>query len=365
MTIPFETVRSRWEADPAYRKARDEGVSPIAWNPVDRTAPRAVRPVRARSASCHPTRRARAGAFSPVPPEGQTTAEVVAAIAALTAWSPEGNRLAAANPLNDGSQIAYFYDRASACRHLDRIAVAAMPEDSIDDIVAAAGFATAHDGRGRFAKTVGSSLMELAIRQDRVSVELVKSPARRRSLCDLYLPVDQGHPIRSVGVWPNGRGELAALVAVALDVAADAVDLGMLGPIRRRGNAARARSRRKRNGPGTQAAFRVVARTNPRGNQDGNESEQLIATGDKTQDDRRRTPWQESGMASHGDCRTWRARLVAETGDRQVITAEIEDRLVIVTVGTRQYECDRPEAISLGDVRGIMLAAVEADARRC
>ncbi len=236
MTIPFETVRSRWEADPAYREARNEAASPITWNPVDRygyqsgTTPegeiRILPPDAGGRVRVH---------FRPVPPEGQTPAEVVATIAALTAWSPEGNRLAAANPLNDGSQIAYFYDRTSACRHFDRIAVAAMPEDSIDDMVAAAGFATTRDGRGRFAKAIGSSLMQLEIREDRVSVELIKSPARRRSLCDLYLPADQEHPMHSVGVWPNGRGEVAALVAVALDVAADAVDLGMLGRIRRPG----------------------------------------------------------------------------------------------------------------------------------
>ncbi len=70
-------------------------------------------------------------------------------------------------------------------------------------------------------------------------------------------------------------------------------------------------------------------------------------------------------MASRGDCRTWNACLVTRTGDRQAITAEIEDHLVIVTVGERQYECDRPEALSLGDIRGIILAAVDADTRQC
>lgn len=68
-------------------------------------------------------------------------------------------------------------------------------------------------------------------------------------------------------------------------------------------------------------------------------------------------------LASRGDLRNWSAYASLGSGQGLAVRAEVEDRLVVISIGDRFYECDRPQEICVGDIRGIMLAAVAAHTR--
>lgn len=72
-------------------------------------------------------------------------------------------------------------------------------------------------------------------------------------------------------------------------------------------------------------------------------------------------------LASHGDFRTWTAYACSGDGHGQAVRAEIAQDLVAVTVDGRVYECERNPAdtagLCVGDIRGLMIAALALDAR--
>lgn len=68
-------------------------------------------------------------------------------------------------------------------------------------------------------------------------------------------------------------------------------------------------------------------------------------------------------LASRGDFRTWNGYACSGTGHGYDVRADIGEALVTITIGERLYDCDRPNDINIGAIRGIMLAAVAAHAR--
>ena len=171
--------------------------------------------------------------FKPRPPAGTTDQALFAAIDALTVWSPESNRLVAMHPLMDGSEIGYFHDRAAARLHLERILTAPVPETSLADQFAAAGFVARPCSPDVYERRVGTSTFEVSVRADGVSLRVFKSPTRWRTLADLHLPKDMGHPIRTIGVWPAERADLRAFAAATVAITEWAAEQGLTSAVRR------------------------------------------------------------------------------------------------------------------------------------
>jgi hypothetical protein len=171
--------------------------------------------------------------FRPNLPAGTMDREVYAAIDALTAWSPESNRLVAMHPLMDGSEIGYFHDRDAARLHLERILIAPVPEALLEQQFATAGFVACPHVSGLYQRKLGTSTFEVSVRDTGVSLRVFKSPTRWRMLADLHLPSDQGHPIRTVGVWPAERGDLRAFAAAVIAIADWAAERGLVSAVPR------------------------------------------------------------------------------------------------------------------------------------
>jgi hypothetical protein len=71
-------------------------------------------------------------------------------------------------------------------------------------------------------------------------------------------------------------------------------------------------------------------------------------------------------LASHGDLRTWTAYACSGDGHGQAVHAEIGTGRVVIAIAGRIYDCDREtpsavEALSIGEIRGMMLAALDLD----
>lgn len=70
-----------------------------------------------------------------------------------------------------------------------------------------------------------------------------------------------------------------------------------------------------------------------------------------------------TNLASRGDFQHWAGYATVGAGRSLAVRAEVEDSFVVVSIGDRLYECHRPADICVGDIRGIMLAAVVAHTR--
>lgn len=171
--------------------------------------------------------------FKPHPPADMTDPALYAAIDALTAWSPESNRLVAMHPLMDGSEIGYFHDRDAARVHLERILTAPVPEASLREQFAAAGFVAGPHAPDVYTRRLNTSTFEVSVRADGVALRVFKSPTRWRRLADLALPSDQHHPIRTVGVWPAERADLRTFAAAVIAIADWAAERGLVSAVRR------------------------------------------------------------------------------------------------------------------------------------